>query len=95
MNLGPGPDPLPWLERPGSHPPAFDGYPRGFRVRWRSGAFEIPYKNCAASEVVSRANRCTEFDTTRGFSGYMEGWMLSTTCSRGVRGIIKRLGWWV
>lgn len=25
----------------------------------------------------------------------MEGWMLSTACSRGVRGIIKRLGRWV
>jgi len=67
----------------------------GARVLWRSGLFEIPYKKCYVLGVISRPNRCTECDTTRKFGGYMEGWMLSTTCSRGVRGIIKRLGWWV
>ena len=98
MDLGPDPFHSPGSRDPGAtHLPLLDirGGWGGCWVRWRSGAFEIPYKKRAAVEVVWRANRCTERDTTRKFGGYMEGWMLSTTCSRGVRGITKRLGWWV
>ena len=59
----------------------------GCWVRWRSGAFEIPYKKCAAREVVLRANRCTERITTRNFGGYMKGKDESKSLKR------RLLGW--
>ena len=61
----------------------------------RGVVFGSPYEKCYVDGVKSGWNRCTECDTTHEFGGYMEGWMLGTACSRGVRGIIERLGWWV
>ena len=61
--------------------------------RGAMGLLKSHTKSATFAGLYCAANRCTECDTTSKFGGYMEGWMLSTTCSRGVRGIIKRLGW--
>ena len=84
---GPGP-----FNSPGSRGPETTNYELatvcwGCWVRWRSGAFEIPYKKCAAREVILRANRCTERITTHNFGGYMKGKDESKSLKR------RLLGW--